>query len=491
MQDFQNYIFRFSSSMCDWKGAPDKKYLGGKGAGLVQMSHDGLNVPPGFTITTEVCNAYLQYNAAARQELMDGLMAEVAERMDWLEKQFGYMPLVSVRSGAPISMPGMMDTILNVGLCNANFKDWCARIGDRPTFDSDRRLTQMLGATGYGVPMEVFDFQLAKVKKQLGAKSDTDLDTLGLSHVIAAYRIAFEENKGFKFPFDKPGEQLRVAIEAVFSSWMNPRAIEYRKINKIDPAMGTAVTVQAMVFGNMGDDSGTGVLFSRDPSTGDKGMMGEFLTNAQGEDVVAGIRTPMAVQKMASLDGVFGQQWLSVYDQLVKLCVDLEKSYMDMVDIEFTVQKGQLFVLQSRSGKRSARAAFKIAVDQVAEGLIEKKEALKRLTVEQFKVVRRPSIDPKFKTKPDFTGLPACPGVVSGKPVFSSKDAVNCKEPCILITHETSPDDIAGMAAAKGILTQTGGGRPATQPWSPGRWTRPASPGRLLWIGPRSRRPRR
>ena len=222
-------------------------------------------------------------------------MVEVEKHMVWLEKQFGYMPLVSVRSGAPISMPGMMDTILNVGLCNDNFKDWCHRIGDRATFDSDRRLTQMLGSTGYGVPMEVFEFQLAKVKKEPGRKVGHRSRRAGPVDVISAYRQAFEQNKGFKFPFDDPKEQLRAAIKAVFNSWNSPRAIEYRKINKIDGKMGTAVNVQAMVFGNMGDDSGTGVLFSRDPSTGEPGMMGEFLTNAQGEDVVAGIRTPVNV----------------------------------------------------------------------------------------------------------------------------------------------------------------------------------------------------
>ena len=255
-----------------------------------------------------------------------------------------------------------------------------------------------------------------------------------------------------RFPQDRE-EQLRAAMKAVFDSWMNERAIEYRKLNKIDEKMGTAVNVQAMVFGNMGDDSGTGVLFTRDPSTGAKKVMGEFLQNAQGEDVVAGIRTPENLDKMPHLDGV----WPEVHGLLMVLSHTLEQHYRDMVDIEFTVQKGVLYVLQSRSGKRAAQAAFKIAVDQVAEKLIDKKTAIGRLSVDQFKIVRRPSIDPSFKVKPDLTGLPACPGVVSGKPVFSSADAVNCNEPCILVTHETTPDDIAGMAKATGILTQTGG----------------------------------
>jgi len=238
---------------------------------------------------------------------------------------------------------------------------------------------------------------------------------------------------------------------------MNPRAIEYRKINKIDEAMGTAVNVQAMVFGNMGEDSGTGVLFSRDPSTGENAMMGEYLTNAQGEDVVAGIRTPIDVNTMATKAKEFLGVWADVHGQLAALCKKLEEAYKDMVDIEFTVQKGELFVLQSRSGKRSARAAFKIAVDMVNEGAIDKKTAIRRLTVDQFKVVRRPTIDPKFKVKPHYVGLPACPGVVTGRPVFSSEDAVKATDPVILVTHETDPDDIAGMAKAVGILTKTGG----------------------------------
>jgi pyruvate,orthophosphate dikinase len=395
---------------------------------------------------------------------IEELMSHVVDHMSWLTDQFGYTPLVSVRSGAPISMPGMMDTILNVGLTVANYAEWEERIGARATADSERRLVQMLGSTGYGVPMEVFDFQLAKIKKALGKTADTDLGAFDLSKVAMEMRKAFQKNKGITFPFDDADdgdEQLRVAVRAVFDSWMNPRAIEYRKLNGISEDMGTAVNVQAMVFGNMGKSSGTGVLFSRDPSTGAKGMMGEFLQNAQGEDVVAGIRTPLPVGKM--LDSVATNSvpgdltWPDIHDQLIKLCADLEVAYHDMVDIEFTVQQGKLFVLQSRSGKRSARAAFQIAVDMVEEGAIDKATALKRLTADQFKVVRRPMIDPKFKVKPDLIGLPACPGVVTGRPVFSSVDAVKATDPVILVTHETDPDDIAGMAKAVGILTQTGG----------------------------------
>lgn len=314
----------------------------------------------------------------------------------------------------------------------------------------------MLGATGYGVPMEVFDFQLAKVKKELGAKSDTDLTVEGLCDVITAYRQAFKANKGFEFPFGNAKEQLATAIKAVFESWMNPRAIEYRKINKIPETMGTAVNVQAMVFGNCGDDSGSGVLFTRDPSTGEPGMYGEFLPNAQGEDVVAGIRTPVSVHKMGD-DGEYSEVWSIMHVDLIAICNKLEAMYKDMVDLEFTVQKGELFILQSRTGKRSARAAFRIAVDMVGEGVIERDTAFTRLTTDQFKAVRQPMVDPKFKQDPDVTGLPACPGVVSGRPVFSSADAVSCNEPCILVTHETNPNDLPGMVKARGVLTQTGG----------------------------------
>jgi pyruvate,orthophosphate dikinase len=284
--------------------------------------------------------------------------------------------------------------------------------------------------------------------------------------VIAAYLDAFKQNKGFDFPIDDPAMQLRVAIDAVFDSWMNERAIEYRKMNNIDAAMGTAVNVQAMVFGNMGEDSGTGVLFTRNPSTGANEIMGEFLQDAQGEDVVAGIRTPVNLQDMklveiaADPEGAFEEGenlWATISDELIAISEQLEEMYLDMVDVEFTVQQGKLFILQSRAGKRSAAAAFRIAVEMVDAGTIEWPTARGRITGEQFKVMRRPRLDPAFKVEPNFKGLPACPGVVTGVPVFSADSAVNCTEPCIMVTHETTPDDLKGMAAALGILTQTGG----------------------------------
>lgn len=458
-------IFRFSGDACDWTGtdeAVSKKYLGGKGAALVKMAQAGMNVPPGFTLPTEVCNYLQSVQPSEADVYRDEIMERAVEGMHWLEKRFGYAPLVSVRSGAPVSMPGMMDTILNVGLTINNSWAWADRLGKRAMADSMRRLIQMLGSTAYGVPHEVFEFQLARVKKEYGIKADTDLEGHMLDDVIAEYLEAFRDNKGFDFPLNDPTEQLRVAIMAVFDSWQNPRAIEYRKLNKIDPGMGTAVNIQAMVFGNMGDDSGTGVLFTRDPSTGAKYVMGEFLQNAQGEDVVAGIRTPVPLDdmKLIELEGETfeeGGLWQNAHNELLTICDQLETMYDDMVDVEFTIQKGELFILQSRAGKRSARAAFKIATDLYQEGVIDADTALGRIKKEQFKVVRRPMLDPSFDTEPDEVGLPACPGVVSGKPVFSSEDAVNCTEPCILITHETTPDDIKGMAAAIGILTQTGG----------------------------------
>ena len=448
-------IFRFSAKLNDWTSkdaAQSKKVLGGKGAGLVMMTQAGLNVPPGFTITTAVCNAYRALAPNLKALMVKELMTEVLGADQWLEAVFGYIPLVSVRSGAPVSMPGMMDTILNVGLTTYNVDEWGKRLGERAAFDSYRRLIQMLGHTAYGVPMEVFDKELEAIKKEDKAGKDSDLSVAALKTLCFMYSQKFKAVTQQEFPNTRE-DQLRAAIKAVFDSWMNPRAIEYRKLNKIDEAMGTAVTVQSMVFGNMGEDSGTGVLFTRDPSTGDLGMFGEFLTNAQGEDVVAGIRTPVNVSKMPAL----GSAWHDTFMGLQLLCEKLEKTYKDMVDIEFTVQQGTLYVLQSRSGKRSARAAFKIAVDQVNEGLIDKKIAIGRLTPDQFKVVRRPAIDPQFKVAPTYTGLPACPGVVSGKPVFSSEAAIQSTEPCILVTHETTPDDIAGMAKAIGILTRTGG----------------------------------
>lgn len=432
-----------------------KNTLGGKGIGLVRMTQAGFSVPPGFIIPTTACNEFRALQDGADLGWWIALKAEIMAKDAGLKKHFGFAPLVAVRSGAPISMPGMMDTILNVGLNDANLNEWQKRIGDRAALDSYRRLIQMLGHTAYGIAADVFENILALARETQGVKTDAELSVFRLEIVVDDYLHAFQKEVGYPFPQDR-NAQLDAAIKAVFDSWMNPRAIEYRRINKIDEAMGTAVNVQAMVFGNMGEDSGTGVLFTRNPSTGEPGISGEFLPDAQGEDVVAGIRTPFNVSLMTDL----GPGWHSTYMDLKAACFKLEEMYRDMVDLEFTVQQGHLYILQSRTGKRSARAAFKIATDMVREGVINRAEARSRLTVEQLKVVTRPTIDPAYNVAPDFIGLPACPGVVTGIAVRSSEEAVKLAATgakVILVTHETTPDDIAGMNAAVGILTKTGG----------------------------------
>ncbi len=459
-------LFRFAGDEVEGD-ASMLALLGGKGANLAEMASMGIPVPPGFTIATDACKDY-QGMAADRTLFMGKLMDEVLDHCSWLYGKLGYAPLVSVRSGAPVSMPGMMDTILNVGLCSGTMGAWQDRIGERAKLDSYRRLIQMLGSTAYGVDMAKFDFQLASVKKAHGVTEDTALDCGALTKLIDRYLEVFRQTTGLDFP-DTPAAQLAAAIEAVFRSWMNPRAIEYRRIHKIDEAMGTAVTVQAMVFGNMGEDCGTGVLFSRNPSTGANEVLGEFLPNAQGEDVVAGIRTPLPLSAMKKMlePKTYEQHshdtaqltpvWPNIALDLEAVTERLEQHYRDMMDIEFTVQGGKLYLLQCRVGKRSALAAFRIAAQFVDEGVIEPDEAVKRVSAAQYALVRRPRIPDSFKTPPLLVGQGASPGVAVGRPVFSSADAVNCKEPCILVTHETNPDDIAGMNKAQGILTATGG----------------------------------
>lgn len=457
-------IYQFSAGHCDWleeykendfsaDPKEQKRILGGKGSALVDMCAMGLPVPPGFTITTEVCNEWRKVATGTGKErdaFIKKLMQDVFDCFEALSHQFNDEPLVSVRSGAPLSMPGMMDTILNVGLTSASLSTWKQLIGERAALDSYRRLIQMMGSTAFGVDHAVFEHALTVIKKGAEVIDDGDLEVVHLEDLIIEYKSAFEAHVGHTFP-DTLEEQLTAAIMAVFNSWDNERAIHYRKLNGISDEMGTAVNVQAMVFGNMGETSGSGVLFTRDPSTGVNEIMGEYLPNAQGEDVVAGIRTPFSLaQVYKELDPPWAQD-------LVVICDRLEEVYKDMVDVEFTVQNEKLFILQSRVGKRSAHAAFKIAFDLVANGVIDKETAISRITAEQYKVARRPGIDPKFDMEHHIMGLPACPGVVTGKPVFSSEEAVECEEPCILVTHETTPDDIKGMGKAVGILTQTGG----------------------------------
>lgn len=431
----------------------DPMIWGGKGAGLARMAAKGYPVPPGFTISTEMCKLYQK----SPEAVMTAIMADIEPHLQFIWDQFGYMPLLSVRSGAPVSMPGMMDTILNVGMNMSEFPAWSDRIGNRAAWDSYRRLVQMMGSTCYDIPKDVFEEIMHQARVKAKVETDAELDAVSLEAVFGRF-VQIYKNHNLVLKTDLHS-QLRDCIEAVFKSWMNERAVEYRAIEGIDEAMGTAVTVQAMVFGNMNDQSGSGVLFTRNPSTGENLMYGEFLPNAQGEDVVAGIRTPMDVWDMNTVE-MQDTCWPAIYDQLVKLCSNLELDYADMVDIEFTVQDKELFVLQSRAGKRSAQAAFCIAVEMMAAQEIGPATALGRVKRKHLSTVLRPAIDPKFKEQPAGHGIAGSQGIAIGKVVRSSADAValaKTGEKVILVSEETTPEDIAGMNASVGILTRTGG----------------------------------
>jgi pyruvate, orthophosphate dikinase len=429
--------------------------LGGKGAGLAEMTRIGLPVPPGFTITTEACLAYLQKGTYPLS-----LREQVTVALHNLEKFAGRKlgdptaPLtVSVRSGAAVSMPGMMDTVLNLGLTRATVPGLVHMTGDeRFAYDAYRRFLQMFGDVVLAIPHEVFEEAIAKRKKERKAKADTDLSAADWKAVAASFEDMIEKRTGKPLP-DDPVEHLWMAVRAVFDSWNNKRAIEYRRIHRIPDTLGTAVTVQAMVYGNMGADSGTGVAFTRDPSTGEKRFFGEFLLNAQGEDVVAGIRTPQPIEKM--------QDALpAVYAQLVRTCETLERHYREMQDIEFTVEKGRLYMLQTRGGKRSAQAAVRIAVEMAAEGLITREEAIARVTPQQIEQMLHRRLDPTATAKPIAKGLNASPGVGTGRVVFDADDAVAqgaAGWKVILTRVETTPEDIHGINVAQGILTGRGG----------------------------------
>lgn len=394
--------------------------LGGKGAGLVWLANQGVPVPPGFVIDTSV---WAEYDKKPKMT-MKAIAKALPVYLKKLEAHFGYLPLLSVRSGARVSCPGMMDTILNVGIEESNANGWIKRLGPKCFADSFKRLIGMYGSVVNGIPKASLDGELASVMD------------------------AYQAQTGMAFPDAQT--QLLGAIEAVFKSWDNDRAESYRRMHGYAREWGTAVTVQAMVFGNLNESSCTGVLFTRNPDTGGMLVTGEFLPNAQGEDIVAGIRTPMSLDKM--------KEWNpQVHDQLLKQVIELENLKREMLDIEFTVQSNKLYLLQVRSGKRSATAALKIAVDMAKQGLIDATEAVKRVSIKQFDLAQMASLDPKFTKEPAFQGIPACSGIVSGKPVFTKEDAIKCKEPCILVTKETMPDDIEGMKAAKGIITMVGG----------------------------------
>lgn len=436
--------------------AADKLLLGGKGANLAEMTRAGLPVPPGFTLATDACHAFYEQGGA----LSDDMWLEVRSAVEALEAQTGkgfgnaQNPLlVSVRSGAPISMPGMMDTVLNLGLNDETVRGLAERTqNERFAYDCYRRFIQMFGDVVLDIPHYQFEQILDDVKRGAAVKDDQSMTSNGWRQVIAGYRKLVERETGRPFPQD-PLEQLRLAIEAVFRSWNNQRAIVYRRIHKIPDNLGTAVNVQSMVFGNMGDDSGTGVAFTRNPSTGEEGVFGEYLTNAQGEDVVAGIRTPKPIAQLAD-------DMPTIYEQFIAVCSQLEQHYRDVQDIEFTVEQGKLYLLQTRNAKRTAEAAVKIAVDLVDEGLIDEATAVARVEPEQLDQLLHPRIDPNAEVEVLAIGLPASPGAASGIITFDADDAerlAKTGEAVLLVRTETTPEDIHGILAAQGILTSRGG----------------------------------
>ncbi len=445
-----------------------RNLLGGKGCNLAEMASLGLPVPPGFTITTEVCTQYYDHDKAFPDALKEQVETALASVEKQMQCQFGNADnplLVSVRSGARVSMPGMMDTVLNLGLNDDTVRGLEAQSGDaRFAWDSYRRFIQMYGDVVLGVEHHEFEDVMDTYKRDNDLRQDTDISADGWREIVAEFKELVERDTGKPFPHD-PQEQLWGAIEAVFKSWMIPRAITYRRINEIPESWGTAVNVQSMVFGNMGEDCATGVAFTRDPSNGENYFYGEYLINAQGEDVVAGIRTPQSLTKKGrEMEGgdllSMEESMPKVFKELDDVRLRLEKHYKDMQDLEFTVQKGKLFMLQTRSGKRTAKAALKIAVDMVEEGLITKEEALLRVDPSSLDQLLHPTLDPEAVRDVLTRGLPASPGAASGEVVFSSEDAEKLAgqgRAVILCRQETSPEDISGMHAANGILTSRGG----------------------------------
>src|SRR6266487_3022522 len=452
------YVYFFGGGKADGHGKM-KDDLGGKGAGLAEMTNAGLPVPPGFTIQTEACREYMRKGGVSEE--VDRQMEQALRQLEELQGQKlgkGDNPLlVSVRSGAKFSMPGMMDTILNLGL-NDQSVESLAKRGNNPRFayDSYRRLIQMFGNVVLDVEKHEFEEVFDAKKKQRKAKLDTDLDAKALKEVIAEYKKVVKKHTKRDFPQD-PQEQLVMARDAVFRSWQNDRAKHYRRINNIDDMLGTAVNVQAMVYGNLGDTSGTGVGFTRNPAIGTKEFYGEFLMNAQGEDVVSGVRTPVPILELQKV-------MPDVYDQLREITTRLEKHYKDVQDFEFTIQDRKLYMLQTRVGKRTGLAAVRIAIQMVDEGLITKDEAIFRVDPNQLYDFLVPRLDEKStKVEVLATGLPASPGAAVGQIVFTADEAVKMaghgakKNPVILVRAETTPEDIHGMEVAKGILTSRGG----------------------------------
>ena len=450
MADERKFVYKFSEGTKEMKDL-----LGGKGSGLAAMSNLDLPVPPGFIITTEACQAYMEAG-----DLPDGLMEGVTEHLGDLEKNTGKRLgdpedplLVSVRSGAPVSMPGMMDTVLNLGLNDAAVEGLAHRTGDeRFARDSYRRFIQMFGDIVLGIEEEKFEKALDDLKRERGVEEDTDLSAEDLGKLIDTYKELVEKEADRPFP-EEVAEQLELAIQAVFESWQGDRAVAYREESGIPDDLGTAVTVQTMVFGNMGETSGSGVAFTRDPSTGEQGLFGEFLPNAQGEDVVAGTRTPRSLEEMEEV-------MPHAFEELLETMQKLEQEYRDMQDVEFTVERDKLYMLQTRSGKRTAVAALKVAREMAEEGLISREEAVGRIEPAQLNQVLHPHIDPEAELEVLAKGLPASPGAATGAIVFTADEAAEkgeAGEAVVLVRKVTNPDDVHGMMRARGILTALGG----------------------------------
>ena len=447
------YVYSFNEGSKEMKSL-----LGGKGANLAEMTKIELPVPPGFTITSEACNDYYENNKTIKQEIIDQIEEKLSELEKDLDKKLGSEKnplLVSVRSGAVISMPGMMDTILNLGLNDNTVVALAKATGnERFAYDSYRRFIQMFSDVAMEVPKYKFENVLDNYKEENNFKFDTDLTCEHLKSIVEDYKKIYKKEVKEDFPQD-PKKQLMLAVEAVFRSWNNPRAIVYRRLNDIPNNLGTAVNIQSMVFGNMGDTSGTGVAFTRDPATGENKLLGEYLINAQGEDVVAGIRTPQPIDTLKEV-------MPEIYKQFIDTVKILENHYRDMQDVEFTIEKGRLFFLQTRNGKRTAASAINVAVDLVEEGIITKEEAIMRIEPKQLDQLLHPKFEDKALKEADILtkGLPASPGAGSGKIYFTAEDAaeaVKKGEKVILVRQETSPEDIEGMVCSEGILTARGG----------------------------------
>ena len=449
----KKYVYLFSEG-----DASMRNLLGGKGANLAEMTKLGLPVPQGFTISTEACTKYYEDGKTIDDAIVAEIYEAIAKTEEIAGKKFGDAEnpfLVSVRSGARASMPGMMDTILNLGL-NDVAVEAVAKKTNNPRFayDSYRRFIQMFSDVVMGIEKSKFEEILDAAKEAKGVKLDTELNAEDLKNIVANYKVLYKKEMGVEFP-QEAKEQLMEAVKAVFRSWDNPRAIVYRRLNDIPGSWGTAVNVQAMVFGNMGDDCGTGVAFTRDPATGEKKLYGEYLMNAQGEDVVAGIRTPQPISTLH-------ETMPAVYDQFVEIATTLENHYADMQDMEFTIEGGKLYMLQTRNGKRTAPAALKIAVDLVAEGKLTKEQAILKVEPQQLDSLLHPQFEAKAlkAAKPVAKGLPASPGAASGRIYFTAEDAMAAKErgeKIVLCRQETSPEDIEGMHVSEGILTARGG----------------------------------